>query len=104
MLNTITPGSKNFLVGQMSIGKDIPAKPNRIQLGYESLGLQSFPVEELLPLGWLSDCKMQDLAGNAFPSTCLLAVFLAMYANMPELLTHKHGAFDIDEMRSLLHD
>lgn len=104
ILNTLTPGSKNFLVGQMSIGKDTPAKPNRILLGYESLGLQAFPVEELEPLDWLSDPQMQDLAGNAFPGTCLLAVFLAMYAKIPKLATRTRVAFDVDEMRSLLAD
>ncbi len=75
-LPTITPGAKNFLAHFPGMG----TRPlNRFMLGVESLAFQGFPVELLAgSAANTSDPQYQDLAGNAFASTCLLAVMLAL--------------------------
>ena len=50
----------------------------------ESLAFQGFPVELLAgSAANTSDHQYQDLAGNACPATCLLAVLLALLVHIP---------------------
>ena len=57
---------------------------NRFILGVESLAFQGFPVELLARTAAnTSDRQYQDLAGNAFPATCMLAIMLAMLVHVP---------------------
>ena len=75
IIPTITPSARNFLAHVPGIKQPL----NRFMLGVESLVFQGFPVE-LLPKSEAkaSDPQYQDLAGNAFPATCILAIMLAM--------------------------
>ena len=82
-LPTVTPGGKTFLM-YPARGSDQPR--NRFLIGSEALCLQGFPMnlfdavpEESRP----SEPQLADLAGNAFPSTVLAAVLLAVYAHLP---------------------
>lgn len=84
LLPTVTPGGKVFLMF-----KEASRPMCRLLLGYEALALQGYPVEQL-PLEddpgcalAISDSQMRDLAGNAFPSTCLMACFLGIFAHAP---------------------
>ena len=81
ILPTITPNAKHFLGFFPGMG----GRPlNRFILGVESLAFQGFPVELLARTAAnTSDRQYQDLAGNAFPSTCLLAIMLAMLVHVP---------------------
>ena len=80
IIPTITPSTRNFLAHVPGIKQPL----NRFMLGVESLVFQGFPVE-LLPKSEAkaSDPQYQDLAGNAFPATCILAIMLAMLVNVP---------------------
>ena len=50
----------------------------------DSLAFQGFPDELLAgSAANASDRQYQDLAGNAFPATCCLAVMLALLAHTP---------------------
>ena len=81
ILPTITPNAKHFLGFFPGMG----GRPlNRFILGVESLAFQGFPVELLARTAAnTSDRQYQDLAGNAFPPTCLLAIMLAMLVHVP---------------------
>ena len=81
ILPTITPKAKYFLGRFPGMGG---RRLNRFILGVESLAFQGFPVELLARTAAnTSDRQYQDLAGNAFPSTCLLAIMLAMLVHVP---------------------
>ena len=60
---------------------------NRMLLGYESLRLQGVPTEVFRGDSKLnvSDPQMLDLAGNAFPSTCLAALLFGIFTSLPPL-------------------
>ena len=105
-LFTLTPGAKNYLVAKIkSIGDSNAKMPNRLLTGWESLALQGFPVETLC-LDWCSDPQLHDLAGNSFPGTCLCAIYLAVFANIPQVTTSEEDedGFNIDEIRLLMKD
>ncbi len=98
-LPTITPGAKTFL--NVKKGKGVV---NRFLLGHEALMCQGYPVELLPQTSQLSDTQKFDLAGNAFPSTCLMALLLGIFANLPPMKVEggSHGS-DMDDNDSLLH-
>lgn len=78
-MNTITPGAKIFMTWKWGAQQ----KPlNRLLLGWEALMLQGYPVQALKGHS-LSDPQMFDLAGNAFPSTILAAIYLSTYIVLP---------------------
>ena len=81
ILPTITPNANHCLGFFPGMG----GRPlNRFILGVESLACQGFPAELLARTAAnTSDRQYQDLAGNAFPSTCLLAIMLAMLVHVP---------------------
>ena len=94
------------MVAKIKTNGDSEAKaPNRLMTGWEAFALQGFPVE-ILRLDWCSDPQLHDLAGNAFPGTCLCAIYLAVVANIPQVTTSEEdeGGVDIDEIRLLLKD
>ena len=106
-LPTITPGGKTyFMCPSATSGKPL----DRFLLGLEALRLQGFPVEffddiddESLP----SDPQMHDLAGNAFPSTVLCAVLLAIYLHLPSVVVATESdaeSVDMDGIASLMGD
>ena len=45
-----------------------------------------------------TDPQLQDIAGNAFPSTCMLAVLLSVFAHLPEMLKKKKAAQQEDPL------
>ena len=89
ILPTITPNAKHFLGRFPGMG----GRPlNRFIFGVESLAFQGFPVELLAGTAAnTSDRQCQDLAGNAFPSTCLLAIMLAMLVHAPRRVWMIHS-------------
>ena len=78
-LFTMLPGQKVFLLAYGANGLDEKVGAGRLLLGEEALRLQAFhgPVN-------CSDPQKQDLAGNAFSGTVVLALLLSLYANLPE--------------------
>ena len=78
-LFTVLPSQKVYLLGQDGCGK-AKVGAGRLLLGAESLALQGY----LHGACQCSDSQKQDLAGNAFTSTVLLALLLALYANLPD--------------------
>ena len=78
-LFTVLPSQKVYLLGQDGCGK-AKVGAGRLLLGTESLALQGY----LHGACQCSDSQKQDLAGNAFTSTVLLALLLALYANLPD--------------------
>lgn len=81
VLPTITPDGKTFLMYELD--SSAPKPMSRLLLGYEALAIQGFPVELLSTDSSLSNRQMHDLAGNAFPSTCLMACLLGIFAHVP---------------------
>ena len=82
---TVTPGGKTFLFHPMAEGSSkVPL--NRLMLGFESLRLQGFPTEVMDKFPMEEQCtdpQLQDMAGNAFPGTVVLAILLGMYKHLP---------------------
>jgi hypothetical protein len=75
MLPTITPGNKTWL-------RDV----ERFLVGQEGLAIQGFPVGLLSKPDVscsASDPQRMDLAGNAFPSTCLMAILHGVFCCLP---------------------
>jgi site-specific DNA-cytosine methylase len=58
---------------------------SRFLLGREALTIQGFPVAKLPPafLATVSEAAMQDLAGNAFPATVVVAAVVASLTSLP---------------------
>ena len=77
---TVTPGSNTFLFHPMAEGSSkVPL--NRFMFGCEALRLQGFPTEVMdkFPMEeHRADPQMQDMAGNAFPGTVVLAMMLGV--------------------------
>ena len=78
---------------------------NRLLTGKESLRLQGFPeVSELR----VTDHQQQDLGGNAFASTILMASLLSLYSHLPQYMwtdkEHEDDAVAADDVERLLCD
>ena len=105
-LATVTPGSKTFLFHPMAEGSSkVPL--NRFMLGFESLRLQGFPTEVMDKFPMEEQCtdpQMQDMAGNAFPGTVVLAILLSVYKHLPPRVScvePQQGADDMGDVMSL---
>ena len=92
VFHTMVPGQKTWIITKNSDGQ---MEKNRLLLGCEALALQGFP----LTASSFSEGQQQDLAGNAFSATIVLALLLGVYAHLPpfawvETDFHSEG-FDI---------
>ena len=99
ILPTIVPGGKTFLLLKGPNKQPL----NRILLGREALALQGYPVEKVYPEGHddiPANPKLHDLAGNAFPTTVCLALFLATFACIPSRPSAEGET--VADLRSLL--
>ena len=76
VLHTMVPGQKTWIITKNSDGL---IEKNRLLLGCEALALQGFP----LTASSFSEAQQQDLAGNAFSATIVLALLLGVYTHLP---------------------
>ena len=110
-LPTVTPGCKTYLMFKKAVkavkGKSGEEAPmNRFLLGREGLRLQGFPTEffDKAPQEHRSsELQMMDMAGNAFPSTVLAAIVLAIYAHIPSsAVKQREETFNPDAVIGLI--
>ncbi|CAE7413547.1 unnamed protein product [Symbiodinium sp. CCMP2592] len=77
---TMLPTQKIWILARSKEGLVLH---NRLLTGKESLRLQGFPeVSELQ----VTDHQQQDLGGNAFASTILMALLLSLYSHLPQYM------------------
>lgn len=76
VFHTMVPGQKTWIITKNSNGL---IEKNRLLLGCEALALQGFP----LTASSFSEGQQQDLAGNAFSATIVLALLLGVYIHLP---------------------
>ena len=76
-LFTILPGQKVYLVCKRNA--DTKVGNGRLLSGKEALSLQAYPGSAKC-----TDPQQQDLAGNAFTGTVVLALLLGIYSCLPE--------------------
>ena len=76
VFHTMVPGQKTWIITKNPDGN---IEKNRLLLGCEALALQGFP----LSASSFSEAQQQDLAGNAFSATIVLALLLGVYAHLP---------------------
>ena len=108
-LATVTLGGKTFLFHPMAEGSSkVPL--NRLMLGFESMRLQGFPTEVMDKFPMEEQCtdpQLQDMAGNAFPGTVVLAILLGVYKNLPPRVScvePQQGSNDMGDVMSLFSD
>ena len=105
--NTIVPGCRQYLLRNIKVGQhQRAAASQRFLLGFEGMRLQGYPLELVRDLEGLSDPQMMDLAGNAFPGTCLMAMFLGVFACIPDVFVCADGGSDVsvDSLVELMQD
>ena len=84
----------------------VDVSTNRLLLGSEALGLQGFPTtwvndaaEDIRP----SDPQQMDLAGNAFTSTIIMAIFMGIALELCLVRSQSSGsATDLDAIMALM--
>ena len=105
--NTIVPGCRQYLLRNIKVGQhQAAAASQRFLLGFEGMRLQGYPLELVRDLEGVSDPQMMDLAGNAFPGTCLMAMFLGVFACIPDVFVCADGGSDVsvDSLVELMQD
>lgn len=79
---TMLPSQKVWVLARSSEGLVLH---NRLLTGKECLKLQGFPEVSGHQLQ-VTDHQQQDLGGNAFASTILMALLLSLYSHMPQYI------------------
>ena len=104
---TILLACKQYILRNVKVNHNrMGSATQRFLLGFEGLRLQGYPLELVGDLEGVSNGQMMDLAGNAFPGTCLMAIFLGVFACLPNLAVSEDGVSEVsvDSLVELMQD